>query len=829
MPFPWPFTLKGKNKEKQLRRRLLDDREMPRALRIGLRTALFLVVPLVAHLLFPLADEEIALDLREGEISEKEVIAPFSFPIYRESSELERARAEAARAVPPVLEFDPALATGAAQKLRRLGRELVRPPSENLPPAELGAALERALGVSLSQGSLAFLCTREGQATIAEAAAYVERALAVPIVDPAAAPLLAGHDVVNARRGAGDFYRPAAEVTTVPAARAAAAAAADQARAEDPAARDAFHELVLPFIRVTAVYDPAETQRRTEQAKRDVPSIVGMVARGERIIDSHERITAEQLLNLRSMEAHRRELAIGGELGGGLLAGAGRFGAMALLLFAFLAYLRFQQPHVHRDLRLLALLATLGVLPVIATWLLVDHFHQQAFLVPIALSPLLAAILLPRGVALFLAFLAPVFLILLKGFSIEFLLAASVGGVGAVFAAENLKRRHELYQPVLVVALVNVLTAVAIGLATREPVSGVLAKGVLGILGAGLAGVVAIVLLPILEKIFRITTNFTLIELLDRNHPLLKRMVIEAPGTFHHSMLVAELAREAAEAAGGNPLLAQVGAYYHDIGKMQLPEYFVENQTGKNRHDNLTPNMSCLILGAHVRDGIQMAREAGLPPEIVDFIPEHHGTNLMSFFYHKAQDRDPAIEESDFRYPGPRPSRKETAIVMLADSVEATARSLEDPTPGRIRTVVKRIIDKRAEDGQLDGSSLTLADLARVRDSFIAVLDRFFHGRIQYPEAALRTRRMESEGAVGGPQGEVAPLGRGEGRDAKRDPKRPLRRGVELPDGDESVAVFEREDEEEDADAGVDREPAAPPRRLEERAPEDRPHRTRGA
>jgi putative nucleotidyltransferase with HDIG domain len=376
---------------------------------------------------------------------------------------------------------------------------------------------------------------------------------------------------------------------------------------------------------------------------------------------------------------------------------------------------------------------------------------------------------------------------------------------------------------VLVVALVNVLAAVAIGLATREPGAGVLAKGILGILNAGIAGMVAIVLLPILEKLFRITTNFTLIELLDRNHPLLKRMVIEAPGTFHHSMLVAELAREAAEAAGGNPLLAQVGAYYHDIGKMQMPEYFVENQTGKNRHDNLTPNMSCLILGAHVRDGIQMGREAGLPPEIIDFIPEHHGTNLMSFFYHKAQDRDPAIEESDFRYPGPRPHRKETAIVMLADSVEATARSLEDPTPGRIRTVVKRIIDKRAEDGQLDGSALTLADLARVRDSFIAVLDRFFHGRIQYPEAALRTRRMESEGAVGGPQGEVAPLGRGE---VKRDPRRPVRRGVGLPDGDESVAIFERE--EEDEDAGVDSEPAAPPRRVEERSPEDRPHRTRG-
>jgi putative nucleotidyltransferase with HDIG domain len=473
-------------------------------------------------------------------------------------------------------------------------------------------------------------------------------------------------------------------------------------------------------------------------------------------------------------------------------------------------------------MRSLALLTTLGTIGLLATYLVVDHFRQSEALIPVALIPLLATILIGRGVALFLAFMGPVLLVGLKGFGAEFLVAASVAGVAAVLASENLKRRHELYLPVIVVAGINLLVAVTTGLSHRAPAGEILDQGVQGILGALLAGVVAMGLLPIFEKLFGITTNFTLIELLDRNHPLLKRMVIEAPGTFHHSMLVSELAREAAEAVGGNPLLAQVGAYYHDIGKMAMPEYFIENQTGKNRHDSLTPTMSCLILGSHVRDGIQMAREARLPREIIEFIPQHHGTNLMSYFYHKAMERDPNVEEQDFRYPGPEPVRKETAIVMLADSVEATARSLDDPTPGQIRTVVKRIIDLRAEEGQLDQSSLTLADLSRVRETFVSVLDRFFHGRIAYPEAALGLRRAEN-GGRSGPQGEEMPARAAE---VKREGRRTLRRGVPLPDGTESVIGLRRE-EGDDADSGGGSPAAAPS--GEERTPHDRPGRARGS
>jgi putative nucleotidyltransferase with HDIG domain len=806
-----------------LRRRSLEGKTAPAWLILAGRIGFFLTIPLLAHTLFPLAGGEVRVNVREGEVSSEEIVAPFDFPVRRDPAELERMRAEAARAVPPVLDVDVMVADEAVQKLHRLGRELVRPPSEGLPPEELRDSIARLFGINHSPESIAFLRTDEGRALLEQASNFLAKTLSNAIVADDAAAILGSHDVVNARRATSDYYRPSSEVLTESALDAAVEAAAVEVLPNTPVARQAFREIVRPLLRPNAVYNRTETERRTAAAREAVPEFSAMVRRGERILAANELITAEQMRKLQSMAAHQREMEIGGRRVGGAFAALGRLAAVCLLIFALVTYLRLLHPRIYGEMRMLALLTTLGAIGLLATDLVVDHFHQSELLIPTAMVPLLAGILIGRGVGLFLAFMGPVLLVGLKGFGAEFLVASSVSGVAAVLASQNLKRRHELYLPVIVVAGINLLVTVTLGLSSRVPADEIIQRAVQGILGAMLAGVVAIGLLPILEHLFRVTTNFTLIELLDRNHPLLKRMAIEAPGTFHHSMLVSELAREAAESVGGNPLLAQVGAYYHDIGKMQMPEYFIENQTGRNRHDSLTPTMSCLILGSHVRDGIQMAREARLPREIIEFIPQHHGTNLMSYFYHKAMERDPNVEEQDFRYPGPAPVRKETAIVMLADSVEATARSLDDPTPGQIRSVVKRIIQLRAEEGQLDESSLTLADLGKVRETFSSVLDRFFHGRIAYPESALRMRRPENGGARSGPQGEEVP---GRVQEARRENRRPLRRGVPLADGTESV-MSPRREEGDDADPGGGPSTAAPG--ADERAQDDRQRGARGA
>lgn len=244
--------------------------------------------------------------------------------------------------------------------------------------------------------------------------------------------------------------------------------------------------------------------------------------------------------------------------------------------------------------------------------------------------------------------------------------------------------------------------------------------------------------LKVFEYLFGVLTNFSLLELSDFNQPLLKRMILEAPGTYHHSLVVSNLAETAADAIGANALLTRVGAYYHDIGKMVKPEYFTENQMmGPNKHDNIEPSMSRLVILNHVKEGIDLARKNKLNPAIIDFIPQHHGTSLIYYFYQKsveeAQEGE-RIDEETFRYPGPKPQTRETAITLLADSVEGATRALDDPNPSNIEVTVKKVINNKFIDGQLDECPLTLKEIDKISSTFIRILTAMYHGRVKYPE-----------------------------------------------------------------------------------------------
>jgi putative nucleotidyltransferase with HDIG domain len=268
------------------------------------------------------------------------------------------------------------------------------------------------------------------------------------------------------------------------------------------------------------------------------------------------------------------------------------------------------------------------------------------------------------------------------------------------------------------------------------------------------AAVLAMGSIPLLEGPFGLITAMKLIELSNPNQPLLRKLQVEAPGTYYHSIMVGNLAEAGTEAVGGNSLLARVGAYYHDIGKTKRPYFFVDNQFGaENPHDKLAPGLSALIISSHVRDGIELAREHRVPEAIVNFIREHHGTMLISFFYQKALQADTGdgVVEADFRYDGPKPQSKETAIVMLADASEATTRTLKHPTPQAIEQVVRKIIKDRLSDGQLDESNLTLKELDVVAKTFTRVLTGAFHQRIEYPEQVLKEmERSKKRGNMGG-------------------------------------------------------------------------------
>ena len=244
--------------------------------------------------------------------------------------------------------------------------------------------------------------------------------------------------------------------------------------------------------------------------------------------------------------------------------------------------------------------------------------------------------------------------------------------------------------------------------------------------------------LKVFEYMFDAVSNFTLLELSDFNQPLLKRMVMEAPGTYHHSLVVSNLAETAANAIGADALLTRVGAYYHDIGKMTKPEYFTENQMmGANKHDNIEPSMSRLVLLNHVKEGIDLAKKYKLNQVIIDFIPQHHGTSLMHFFYQRAvesAEQGGAIDENDYRYPGPKPQTRETAITLMADSVEGATRALDDPTPQNVEETVKKVINNKFIDGQLDECPLTLKEIEKISQTFIRILSAMYHTRVKYPE-----------------------------------------------------------------------------------------------
>jgi putative nucleotidyltransferase with HDIG domain len=261
-----------------------------------------------------------------------------------------------------------------------------------------------------------------------------------------------------------------------------------------------------------------------------------------------------------------------------------------------------------------------------------------------------------------------------------------------------------------------------------------------------LVGVVIQAVLPLIEKVFRIATSMTLLDYSDANQPLLKKLAMEAPGTFSHSLLIGSIAEAAAETIGVNGLLCRVGAYYHDIGKIGKPRYFVENQMGTtSRHEQLSPAMSQLIIVGHVKDGIEMAREYRLPAVIRQFIETHHGTTLIEYFYEEARKKTDSKTsppaEAEFRYPGPRPQTKEAAIVMLADTVEGAVRALTELTPTKIETVVYNMAMKRLQDGQFDQCELTLRELSRIEDSLSKSLTAHHHGRIAYPKSAEQSRQ----------------------------------------------------------------------------------------
>ncbi len=412
----------------------------------------------------------------------------------------------------------------------------------------------------------------------------------------------------------------------------------------------------------------------------------------------------------------------------------------------------------------LTLLLHLGLLHAVSFVVRLNHFPDSflLFFAPFALAPLLLTLLLGPPHGLFAVIYSSLLGALLvdQTIGLHFILISLASGLAAVRAARNLRKRGALMRAGFYAGLTGV--AVCAFLGHMEPVwlqiTSPTAWKTLGsqaptmILSGVLTATIAGSLLPLLEAVFRITTTVSWLELGDLNHPLLRRMTLEAPGTYHHSLMVANLAEAAAQAIGANPTICRVCSLYHDIGKLNKPEYYIENTNGDdNPHDDLTPSMSALVVIAHVKDGVDLALKHKLNQEVIDVIQQHHGNSLIYYFYRRALDQQeeikklvaegkaapeevPEVPEASYRYAGPKPDFNESAIISLADAVESASRSLSKPTPAKIEALVEDIIRSRVRDGQLDDCDLTMSDLKGIRDSFTKTLRTALHRRIPYPE-----------------------------------------------------------------------------------------------
>jgi putative nucleotidyltransferase with HDIG domain len=496
----------------------------------------------------------------------------------------------------------------------------------------------------------------------------------------------------------------------------------------------------------------AETQARQQARLQQLEPVYFKVKRGEMLVREGERITPLTLVKLQAQsKIYPRSR--------GVLIFLGLTLCLAVLLgvsyqLAHIALRRFSISL--KDLIFVAALLLSGTLLNKVLLILGDNLSRNLSLVgqnlvyvlPQGLAAIFAAMFLGLETGVGVAFLSATFTALLVDKPFPLFIYLIIAGLVGVWGVKICRRRSALIQTGLFISLANMLLVVAFKLLEFPfTVSDLLMGEAIALAGGVLTGILALGLTPIMESMFRYSSNIRLLELLNLDQPMLKELMLIAPGTYHHAMVVGQMVEAAAETIGANPLLAKAAAYYHDIGKIKKPAYFVENQTGgENKHEKLAPSMSSLILISHVKDGVDLARKHKLGEGITEIIRQHHGTNLISYFFHKAktQAANPnQVKIEDFRYPGPRPQTKEAGLVLLADQVEAASRTLTDPTPARIQGMVQKIVNNVFVDGQLDECELTLKDLHHIARSFNKILGGIFHQRIHYPQAVDKKKPHE--------------------------------------------------------------------------------------
>jgi putative nucleotidyltransferase with HDIG domain len=706
------------------------------ATRLGIAAAILILV-LTAILGADILPEE-SIQYQVRDVARADILAPRA--ISFESEVLtEEARAAARREVPPQYTYttDKAIAIAAEQAAayERRVRRVDSAFASDMTPEDRASFLQVAItNPSLSETAAATLVELDAArwaSVRTEAARVLDATLRTELLDT---------DVAEART------RLAGRMT------------GDLSEAERMLAA----ELAAPLVVANSSFDQAAWDGARDAAAAAVEPVLVEVAQGEKIVGAGERITAADLEVI-------EELSIGENVPD-VASFAGWFLLAVLVVAMLLAWIwRFRPTFWHRD-NVLVLIGLLLVGTTLALKITAGRLVLGYFL-PVAAIGILLAILLDASVATVVIAVIAIIGGALNGASLEFAAYTFLGGMAGIIAVRRGDRLQVFVQAAIAVFVVNALVVSVFSLLGARDIQGVLELWFASGAAAVGSSVAAVGTFAVLGSVFGILTVFQLLELANPSQPLLRRLLVETPGTYHHSLMVGNLAERAAEAIGADPLVTRVAAYYHDVGKLANPLAFIENQAGaENIHDQLEPEVSAQVLKQHVADGIDTAYAAKLPKALIAYIPQHHGTAIMSYFFAKARERAAqpyggvatvegrkaadAVDEQRFRHAGPKPQTREAALIMLADGVEASVRSLSSRDEPAIRAMVTRIIDERIGDGQFDECDLTLRDLERIKTAFVEQLLGMYHTRIAYPQntvVELESRRAAA--AAGGAGG----------------------------------------------------------------------------
>ncbi len=678
--------------------------------------------------------------VRVGAVAAEDLLAPFDFPVRRDEQELVQLRDQAEASVPPVFAATPSRGDSAVAAVEAFLARFAGLPADSAPARVSELARVDGRTVDLRPSELRELTDLEVRADVLDFARSSLPAIYEQgwLLGPEAAQSVVGTQIEVRHAGGEAEIVPREDVTFVtlggdvpPLAR--------RAERLDPEIRRLVLDLLPAFMPPNLEALPSLTAARREEARRSVSPYDGEVLRGELIVAAHTRVTPEQAAKVASLrqEMERRHAGFSAE---DLRAGLGGFAMSMAILLLFGFYLFQYRRDVFDEYRAVTVMAIIWALVIGLAAFAQRVDAMPDFAAPVALGSILVAVLWDTRLSVATTLFLAILIVAQVDLGFPVLWTGLLGGLAGAWSVRRIRRRTQFYESLLFIAVGHLVAVGALALVQIWSAADFAVGVGWGALSAALSVFIAMGLLPILEWASGRTTDLTLLELADLNRPLLKRLLVEAPGTFHHSVVVGNLSEAAAEGIGSNSLLARVGAYYHDIGKIRRPEYFVENQRdGINPHHSLRPAASARIVSRHVPDGVEMARGAGLPECVMEFIREHHGNTRLSYFWHQAE-REGVIEPKtlgDFVYPGPRPRTKETAVVMLADSVEAASRAVRDPSPERFEEVVRRIVEMKLDEHQLDDADLTFRDLAVVQQKFVGVLCGMHHQRIDYPSVSL--------------------------------------------------------------------------------------------